>query len=144
MLNIDTSIITLYEKENVPIEDIAEGLGLTSDQVKLSLAQYSSKFRKLAKQDDTLFDDSVLALARNKMVELATQSSNEGIAYRACKFIINENKGRHDVDKVKGAQINILSINEQMREAVDTINRSKAKHNMKEVVDIPSENVVVA
>lgn len=136
---INSQIITLYESDNMTIEDIAIGLQLEKEQVELALAQGSVKYRKDVKENPELFSKSTLELARMKMEECLQAETEDGrpdyhVIYRASKFVINEAKGRHDIKAVQNLHINVGSLTMQVKNAKEALKRAKEK-----VIDIPME-----
>src|SRR5438552_6917279 len=100
---------------------IAEALGLDENSVKMVLISSSSKFRKEAKENKTLFSTDDFNLAKQKMAGLIF-SDHDNVAFRASRFIINENLGRNDIQQVKLLNINVNLLNDQlvnMKKAID-------------------------
>ena len=130
---LNAQITELYEQSDMEPIQIAEALGLDETSVKTVLISSSSKFRKNAKNDKSLFSDDDFNLAKQRMAQLIW-AENEGVALRASKFIINENLGRHNIQTMKLLNVNVSLINNQMSAAKKAIENGKSK-----VIDIPSE-----
>jgi hypothetical protein len=132
MTNIQ--IKELYEKQNMAPEQIAEALGLEVDSVKFTLASASGKYRRAIDGDKT-FEQTVMAEAVSVIGELLYDTDNPNIRLKAAKFVINENKGRHDVDAVKNLNINVNVFNMQLKQAREQLKRAK-EANGAPVVDV--------
>lgn len=129
---MDTSseqIIALYEQGMNP-ELIAEQLNYEVEAVKLAIV---SKAPEKARAEDTLFEDDRFKHAVAVMGSLL-DVEDPNLQYRASKFIINENKGRHDIGKdLKALNIvNFNIINERLARAREITERAK-----QQVIDVP-------
>ncbi len=130
---LNCQIKELYENGDMDPIQIAEVLSLNEQDVKMVLISSSSKFRGKAKKNKSLFSEDDFAFAKNKMVGLI-YSDHDNVAFRAAKFVINENSGRHDVQHLQTMNINVNLLNDQL------LNMKKAIQNGKDkVIDIPSE-----
>lgn len=130
---LNAQVKELYENGGMDTISIAEALSLDEHSVKMVLISSSHKFRTEAKKNKTLFTDSDLDLAKSKMVGLIC-SEHDNVAFRASKFIINENLGRNDIQQVKNMNINVNLLNDQL------LNMKKAIQNGKEkIIEVPSE-----
>lgn len=130
---LNTQIVELYENSDLEPIAIAESLGLEEESVKMVLISNSSKFRKEARKDKTLFTSDEFELAKQRMAQLIW-SEKDNVAYRASKFILYENLGRNDAQTLKNLNINVNLINDQMAAAKKAIEAGKNK-----VIDIPAE-----
>lgn len=107
-------IVKLYEDSNLAIEELASVFSIEPEAVKLALVNGSTKYRAELKKDPSLFTEADLDSAVMTMNQLLT-AEQEGVRYRAAKFIINEKKGRHDIKNVKNLNLNVNIFNDQMR-----------------------------
>src|SRR6266699_3619749 len=103
---LNCQIRELYETGNMEPIQIAEALSLDENSVKMVLISSSSKFRKEVKENKTLFSTEDFNLARQKMAGLIF-SELDNVAFRASRFIINENLGRNDIQQMKLLNINV-------------------------------------
>lgn len=130
-------IVELYEaSDGLSPEDIVSCCpGLELGAVKLALAQNSKVYREKVKNSEAKFTDDDFSLAHQVMVGLMASSEMDNVKFRAAKFVINENKGRHDVQALSGLNINMNQINVQLAD----IQRLKEKA-MNKVIDIDPEH----
>ncbi len=130
---LNQQIKQLYETGEMEPLQIADVLSLDEHSVKMVLISSSPKFRKQAKKNKSLFTDSDMDMAKQKMVGLI-YSEHDNVSFRAAKFIINENSGRHDIKNVQNLNVNINLLNDQLVNAKKAIENGKNK-----IIDIPSE-----
>jgi len=132
--------IALFEGFNLGPEVIAEQLNLDEVTVKTILLQYSKVYRKQnrtpaddeeteeqKKEKNIKFSSSELEYAHRAMVDLI-DSEDEHIKFKASRFVIDEKRGRHDVDArraselaLQGATVNVLVIDNTMRKAREAL-----------------------
>ena len=127
MSALETTIVSDWETNKTPIEVIAADLDLEIEAVKAILLQYSAIYRKQQNGDnknvDEALNDAELQELMNSYKAL-TFSDNEHIRERVLRRLIDEKKGRLDKKPaaasakniVKNLQINVLSLNEKIRE----------------------------
>lgn len=132
MTNIH-QIVALFEEEHLKPDEIAQCMSMEEEAVKIALASNSREYNKLAKKNDAFFSNTDMENARMVMSGLLF-SEHPILQYRAAKFVINENKGRHDVQQIRGLNINVNILNEQMKKAKEALKSGREK-----VIDIPSE-----
>ncbi len=130
---LNCQIVELYENSDLEPIAIAESLGLEEESVKMVLISNSSKFRKDAKKNPTLFSADEFEMAKQRVAQLIW-SDRDNVAFKAAKFILYENLGRNDVQTMKLLNVNVNLINEQMSAAKKAIEAGKNK-----VIDIPAE-----
>jgi len=131
MLNVQ--IKELYDKSDMQPDQIAEALSVDEHSVKMVLMGSSSKFRNEVKKNPSLFTQDEFDMAKQRITSLVF-AENENVAFRAAKFVINENKGRHDLQHVKNLNVNVTLLNDQLVNMKKAIEKGKAK-----VIDIPAE-----
>ncbi len=132
MNNADRQIVEAYEVEGLTPDQIASDLSYDPDAVSLSLAQYSPAYQQknkalVAKDEKPLFDDSHMNRARDVMASLMLNTDSPQVQFQSAKFIINENKGRNDVGKIKNLNISVVTFNEGMRRAIEIKEQVKAR-----------------
>lgn len=130
---LNAQIKELYENGDMEPIQIAEVLQLDENSVKMVLLGSSTKFRKAAKENKGLFTDDDFTQAKQKMAGLL-YSEHDNVSFRAAKFILNENMGRHDIRNVQNLNINVNILNEQILNAKKAIEKGKNK-----IIDVPSE-----
>jgi len=130
---LNAQIVELYENSDMEPIAIAEALNLEEESVKTILISSSSKFRKAYKENKNLFTDDEFILAKQRIAQLIW-SDRDNVAFRAAKFIVNENLGRNSVKNIQNLNINVSLINDQMRMAKKAIQEGKDK-----VIEVPSE-----
>jgi hypothetical protein len=135
----NAQVIKLYE-EGRTIEEIAEVFEMDKQAIEMALIGGSAKYRKEIKKSEKTFSEDLEEFAKAKMGQLLFTEGNENIVYKASKFIINENKGRHDLVKnIQGANININLFNVELEKAKKAIARAKER-----VIDVPHEALEAA
>lgn len=130
---LNTQIKELYENGDMEPIAIAEALSLDEHSVKMVLISSSTKFRAKAKKNKALFSDDDFSMAKQRMAQLIF-AEHENVAFRASKFILNENMGRNDVRNIQNLNVNVNILNEQLINAKKAIENGKNK-----IIDIPSE-----
>ena len=128
MLNIDRQIVNLYEQDACEAQDIAEDLGLEVEAVKACLMQNSTAYRNAVKADDKLFSAEELRRVARALYNIALDDDPacRSSATRAGIFVINEGKGRNDVDMRKdmgSLQVNIMVIQDRLQNMQKVMNR---------------------
>ena len=139
MNTTNDQVVKLYEEFSMGPEEISEALGgLSEEGVRIILAARSRKFRGEAKAKGEFAD--VVEEAKSVMASLMHYTEQPGVMYKAAKFIINENKGRHDV-KSKGGELRNLNVN--VRVISEHIEKAKAAKEAarNKIIDVPSEGV---
>ena len=126
-----TQIVKAYEDLHLGPLDIAEQRDLPILEVKMVLAQFSSKYRKDVGDDkdgkkQLDFTDSQLEEA-NQVIHRLMNSEDENIQYRCARYIRDDKKGRKDgLKNLKKLNINVSLFNEQtMKNALRSIAASK-------------------
>jgi hypothetical protein len=128
-------LVTLYdENPEVSIEMLAENFGYELEAIKMTLSASSVRYRKEMKKDETTFTDDDYEVAKKTMCRLMN-AEVEAVALRAATFVINEHKGRHNLENHKNLGTNINIINVHVQKARQALAMSKAQ---KPVVDINS------
>lgn len=127
MTAANQQIVTAFEELQMTPEEIAAEQDLELAAVKAILMQCSSQYRRAcAKDEDLSFSDAEEKVARDTILSLAQFSDDENIRLRAAMYIRNDKKGRLDVVKqMAGLNINVISMNEQMKKAIAAVQRSK-------------------
>jgi hypothetical protein len=130
-------IISAYEQLGMSPDEIAQDQDLDVAAVKSVLIQFSTVFRKDLKIDESLdFTEEQVKRATDVILHLAQYSDDENLRFRAARYIRDDKKGRLDVvQQMTGLNINVITINEQMRKALEAVNKSK------EIVDVESTSV---
>jgi hypothetical protein len=129
-------IVTAFEELGLSPEEIAAEQELDIASVKAILLQNSSVYRKAAnKSDDLNFSDEELVRANQVIVQLAQYSEDENLRAKCAMYIRDDKRGRRDVAKqIAGiGTMHALAFNEQMKKALEAVNRAKAA-----VIDIPA------
>lgn len=134
MTAANSQIIAAYEDLGMSPDEIAQDQDLDVSAVKSVLIQFSTKFRKDIKVDESLdFTEDQVKRATDVILHLAQYSEDESLRFRAARYIRDDKKGRLDVIRsMTGLNINVLTINEQMQKAIAAVNKSKG------IVDIDS------
>lgn len=127
-------IVSLYEGSGLSLKELSEVFSMEEETIKLALVQGSSKYREELKKDPTLFNDGDLQSAVMTMTQLLT-AEEEGVKFRAAKFIINEKMGRHNIKNVQQLNINVNLFNDKMKKAKLAADRAKG------VIDVEAEKV---
>ena len=130
---LNAQILELYENGEMDTISIAEVLSLDEQMVKMVLISSSPKFRSNAKKHKGLFTEDDFEYAKRRMVGLI-YSEHDNVSFRAAKFVINENSGRHDVKHIQNLNVNINLLNEQMQNAKKALENGKNK-----IIEIPAE-----
>lgn len=131
MTAANQQIITAFEDLQLTPEEIAREQELEITAVKAVLMQFSSVYRKMCKVESDSeaefnFKDHELAVANQSIAELAAYAENEAVRLKAAIYLRDDRKGRLDAVKtLSGLNINVLTINEQMKKAMAAIQRSK-------------------
>ena len=132
-------IIRLYEDDNISVEELAEAFPeLNIEAIKIALANGSSKYRKAVVKDSQMFGEDTFEAAKTVMASLI-YAEEPTIKYRAAKFILNENKGRHDLKDMKSNNLfgNVNLINIHLEKARKRIAESEVEDSKtQEVVEV--------
>ena len=136
MNEASTEVIHLYESCGMTVSQIAEECNLEESAVKGLLSNYSTKF----KQEASKAEEEISSSEKQEFVEviksLARCAENEQIKMKCAMWLVDERKGRNDA-KVKmlsrlasggngAVNINILTLNDQLKKAREAIDFSKA------------------
>jgi predicted DNA-binding protein YlxM (UPF0122 family) len=101
MNNQQTEIVELFEKHGLSIELIAAEHEVSEQYVKAVLMQYSRVYKtthaKLAGNNDYI-SDSTLRELYDAQLALALNAENEAVKLKAIQFLINDKRGRLDVE----------------------------------------------
>ena len=122
MLSELTALKTAYEEEQMTPEEISEARGLDITAVKSGLMQCSTKFRRdcgKEGEDQSNLNFSVDEQERIKrsLFDLAMSTDDENLRFKALVYCRDDAKGRKDVVKtMQGSNVNILMINERMKQ----------------------------
>jgi len=126
MSGIEATIVSDWELNNTPIEVIAEDNDLDPAAVKAVLLQYSGKYRAADGQDNPVSDNKLQDAELEELTrayKALTFSDNEHIRERVLRRLIDDKKGRLDkkpqqraISTIKNVQINVLQLNEALRE----------------------------
>jgi hypothetical protein len=140
MTAANQQIISAYEDLGMTPDEIAQDQDLDVAAVKSVLIQFSTAFRKDVKKDDALdFTEDQVRRATDVILHLAQYSEDENIRFRAARYIRDDKKGRLDVIKsMTGLNINVLTINEQMKRAIDAVNKSKG------IIDVDTQTKLLS
>ena len=60
------------------------------------------------------------------MSDLLETAENEAVKYRCAKYIIDETKGRNNINPLAGVQVNINVLNETVKRAREAIQLAKS------------------
>jgi hypothetical protein len=128
-------IVKEYDELNLSIEDIVEEHSeLEVESVKAVLATYSAKYRQAVKDEEGIpngadklgFSDEEAEAAKMAIAGLLQTTDDDYLRFRVAKRIIDEKKGRLDVDKdLKGLQLNVIEFNGMLRRLKEGMNRTK-------------------
>jgi hypothetical protein len=122
MLSELTALKTAYEEEQMTVEEIAESRELDLSAVKAGLMQCSAKYRRACgkeeEETDSLnFSREEQQRIKDALYDLALSTEDEHLRFKALVYCRDDAKGRKDVVKdMKGANFNILMINERMKQ----------------------------
>lgn len=138
MTACNQQIVTAFEQLQMTPEEIAEDQDLDLASVKSILMQSSSQYRKACKTDDELnFTDDELTRANQVILNIAQYAEDERTRLRAAIYIRDDKKGRLDVVKaMTGLNINVLTFNQHMQEALEAMKRAKTISNAKPVLEL--------
>jgi hypothetical protein len=133
-------IVKQYDDYNMSIEDIvAEHDGeLEVESVKSVLAQYSKKYRDACLEEGNRedFSKDEALLAKEAIVRVMQSSDDDQLVLRAAKYIRDDKKGRLDVDKLRGLNINVFAFNEQLKKVKQARERTLAMNGEKSVIEV--------
>jgi hypothetical protein len=119
----NAQIVHAFETLGLGIGEICTLLGHESEAVKLVLATHSKVYRDMHKPSsenvlpaNELFtaDDAKAAAG---IISNLLYADSESVRLRAARYVVDEHKGRHDVDKFKGLNINVAFFNERLKKA---------------------------
>lgn len=128
MTAANTQIVVAYEQLGLTPEQIAESQQLELESVKATLMQFSSAYRKAAKQDDQLnFSEDELVRANQTIAQIMQYAEDDHLRLRAARYIRDDKKGRLDVTQMKGLNINVLQFNTVLQRARERVAAAKAK-----------------
>jgi hypothetical protein len=95
LLAAGESAKTAYEVLGLTVEEISAQQELSIDETRTLLWHVSSKFRKDKKYSDSPNqEDEIMEMYES----LARCSPDDGVRERALRFLINERKGRNDIE----------------------------------------------
>ena len=138
MSTADLQIVTLYEHptESLSVKEISEATGLDELCIKLSLNNYSPKYRNSQRtSNDEEFTDEDKESVKQTLRYLSQQFDAPHVAFRAAKYIYEEKKGRNDTKGLRHVNVNIALFN-QTRAEVERAERIA----MSKVIEIPAEH----
>lgn len=124
-------IVKAYEELSIGVEDIAAEHDISPFEVKTVLLQFSKKYQKdidnshggTDVQEDG-FTDEEHRMALQTIVQ-ATCSEDEGLRFRAAKYIRQDKKGRLDLAKgVKAINLNVIQFNEHLKRMYESTERT--------------------
>lgn len=134
----NNQIVALYENENLSVEEIVQALEgeYEVEAIKQTLYNNSYKYRQAVKSKEETFTKDDDELAKVVMKQLLF-SEEPGLQYRAAKFILNENRGRHDDPRkvLRNSNININMIDVRFSRAREALSRAKNQ----EIIDVPEQ-----
>ena len=113
---------TAYEEEQMTPEEISEARGLDITAVKSGLMQCSTKFRRdcgKEGEDQSNLNFSIDEQERIKraLFDLAMSTDDENLRFKALVYCRDYANRRKDVVKtMQGSNVNILMINERMKQ----------------------------
>ena len=138
----NNTIVESYESLGMTPDEIATDQLWEVESVKLVLLQHSPLYReRLAVNGSEKYNENSTRetfnkeeelLARDVIVRLAGSSEFDAIAFRAARFIIDERKGRNDIQTMKTLNLNVTLINQRMRQAKQALARAKEQ----KIIDI--------
>jgi len=132
MLSELTALKTAYEEEQMTVEEIAESRELDLSAVKAGLMQCSAKYRRACgkeeEETDSLnFSREEQQRIKDALYDLALSTEDEHLRFKALVYCRDDAKGRKDVVKdMKGANFNILMINERMKQVRQITDKLKS------------------
>lgn len=141
MTACNQQIVTAFETLGMTPEEIADDQDLDLASIKSILMQSSSLYRKACKTNDELnFTDDELVRANQVILNIAQYGEDERTRLRAAIYIRDDKKGRLDVVKaMSGLNINVLTFNEHMQQALDAMKRAKVMPSTKELGFVSTE-----
>jgi hypothetical protein len=128
-----------YEVGGMTVDEIAADQDLDAMSVKVALMNCSVKFRKACgaediESDSLNFSNQDLKEINKVILEtaLSAQHSDGSVDYRtrlqAAMYVRDDKKGRKEVVKqIAGNTFNILSFNEQLQHARESVRQLKSK-----------------
>lgn len=142
MTAANTSIVTAYEDLGMSPDEIAADQEYDIAAVKSVLMASSSKYRKACGKDEECnFSASEEKRAIEVIAQIAQFSEDDNCRLRAAIFIRQDKRGRLDaVKQMAGLNINVISMNEQMKKALSAIQKSKGG----QVVDVEEVKQLVS
>jgi len=114
------------------VEEIAESRELDLSAVKAGLMQCSAKYRRACgkeeEETDSLnFSREEQQRIKDALYDLALSTEDEHLRFKALVYCRDDAKGRKDVVKdMKGANFNILMINERMKQVRQITDKLKS------------------
>lgn len=99
MKNQHNEIVSLYETHGMGEVEIAEELGVSVNAVKAVLLQYSKVHKRAHKklENEYISEDMLRRLYEDHFI-LATESDNDAVRLKAAQYLINDRRGRLDVE----------------------------------------------
>ncbi len=128
-------IVTCFETLGMSPEQIAEAEQLELVAVKAILYQCSGAYRESIKAGaaNLDFSDVELQEANAVIAQLMRYSEDDGLRYRAAKYLRDDKKGRRDrLSGLKSLNINITQINAhlgQVAKQMTLARQNKSAHN---------------
>ena len=119
-------ICILYE-QGTSVMELSDLFNMPIDVIKMALASSSPKFNKEIKKDNTLFGEDVKTEASLVMRNLMYAKDCPNVQYRAAKYIIDEESGRHENNPLKGTLTNVNLVNVHFHQARKAIEKAKQK-----------------
>lgn len=126
MTAANIQIVTAYEQLGLLPEQIAQEYDLDIESIKATLMQFSSAYRKAAKQDDQLnFSENELVAANQVIAQIMQYAEDDNLRLRAARYIRDDKKGRLDATQMRGLNINVLQFNMTLQKARERIAKAK-------------------
>lgn len=120
-------IVTAFEKLGLTPDQIADDQGFDIVAVKSILQQNSALYRKQMKTDSSLdFTDGEGEEAKAVLLSLMRYSEDENLRGRLAQYVINDKKGRLDVERApSGLNINVNLFQQHLQQALSAVDRAK-------------------
>lgn len=130
---LENVLVRAYEQDGVQPGELAEAYALDPALVKSILAQKSAQYRMVCASEGNgeaydVFSAEEYARVRKAYFSLAmdTKTTPPGVRERALRNIINEVKGRNDLEAALNVtNVNILHLNKRLQAADDTKNKAR-------------------
>lgn len=130
----DGQIAQLYDSGEVSVEDLCLMYPeLHRDAIELCLVQNSVLYRKKLKNKEETFSDSAKIRAEAR-IEQMLDSTDEHIAFKAAKLVLDEKKGLRDVRGFKNIHLTVQQIQQNIQIDLAEAERAEQRAKQREII----------